>query len=106
MRIILGKSFLVSLEKSLTARDLNLQKAVSVDDNKHTGHFDPDNKGSRFPAMSAHPYAISRCRIQERINLVVTSPTAVSVAYSLFLYYTGSSRSHRISLVTDCRLFN
>ena len=68
----------------MTARDLNLLKAVTVDDHKHTGPFDPDNKSSRFPVTSANPFAIPRCRIQERINLCCHKSTAVSVAYSLF----------------------
>ena len=29
----------------------------------------PDNKGSKFPAMSVPPYAISRCHVQENINV-------------------------------------
>jgi hypothetical protein len=67
--MILGKSFLVSWEKSLTTRDLNFLSAVTVDDHKHTGRFDPDNESSRLPAMSAHPHAMSPCHIQKHINL-------------------------------------
>jgi len=89
----------------LTARDLIVMKAVAMDDHKHTGRFDRDNKGSRFPAMSVHPYAISRCQIQERINLCCHQSCSFCGLFP-FLYYRVSNRSHRISHVTDCRLFN
>jgi len=84
MLMILNKPFLVSLEKSLTARDLNLLNAVSVDDHnildvstlliKAAGCLQCQRILMRFQIVTSRNVLI----------FVVTSPTAVSVAYSNF----------------------